>query len=147
MAGHSFQEWTVGEPYLNLHCKLGEGPYYEEATNSLRFVDIINKRIHTVSLNEGPESVKTIQLDTPVTVTADVEGCNPQDKILIGAKFGLGLLDRKSEKYEYIVKFAVADGQESDRLRSNDGAADPHGRFWLGSMTDFGKGDVVAEGM
>lgn len=146
-SGSSFQEWTVTEPYLNLHCKLGEGPYYEEATNSLRFVDIINKRVHSVSLTEGPDSVKTIQLDVPVTVTADVEGHDPQDKILIGVKYGIALLDRKTGKYEYLLRFAAADGQPNERLRSNDGAVDPHGRFWLGSMTDFGLGEFRTEGM
>lgn len=148
MAGPNFQEWTVDKPYLNLHCKLGEGPYYEETTNSLRFVDIINKRLHTVSLTAGPDSVRTLQLDTPVTVTADVEGHAPQDKILIGAKYGIALLDRKTGAYEYVSRFSAAhdDGTDNERLRSNDGAVDPHGRFWLGSMTDFGKGDIQAEG-
>lgn len=146
MVGKPFQEWTVSEPYLNLHCQLGEGPYYEEATNSIRFVDIINARVHTVSLTAGPDSVQTIQLDVPVTVTADVEGHDPQDKILIGVKYGIALLNRKTGEYEYVARFAAADGADNDRLRSNDGAVDPHGRFWLGSMTDFGKGAFQAEG-
>lgn len=137
----------MSEPYLNLHCKLGEGPYYEAATNSLRFVDIINKRVHTVSLTEGPDSVKTIQLDVPVTVTADVDGVDPQEKILIGVKYGIALLDRNTGTYEYVAKFAAADGKADERLRSNDGAVDPHGRFWLGTMTDFGLGDIQPEGM
>lgn len=141
-----FQEWNVEEPYLNLHSKLGEGPYFEKATNSLRWVDIINQRVHSVSLTEGPGSVKTIQLDTPVTVTADVEGLDPQEKILIGVKYGIALLDRKTGKYEYLSKFASVDGQANERLRSNDGGVDPHGRFWLGSMTDFGLGDIQPEG-
>lgn len=145
----TFQEWTVQEPYLNLHCKLGEGPYYEEATNSVRFVDIINKRVHTVSLTQGPESVQTIQLDVPVAVTADVQGDDPQDTILLGVKYGIALLNRKTGSYEYLARFASvdgADGQDNDRLRSNDGAVDPHGRLWLGSMTDFGLGEIQAEG-
>lgn len=147
MAGQAFQEWTVSEPYLNLHCQLGEGPYYEEATNSLRFVDIIGQRVHTVSLAAGPDSVRTIELDIPVTVTADVEGHDPQDKILIGVKYGIALLDRKTGEYAYVARFAAADGAaDNDRLRSNDGAVDPHGRFWLGTMTDFGKGEFQAEG-
>lgn len=144
--GETFQEWNVKEPYLNLHSRLGEGPYYEKATNTLRWVDIIGQRVHTVSLAEGPGSVTTIQLDTPVTVTADVEGHDPQEKILIGVKYGIALLDRKAGKYEYLAKFASADGQENERLRSNDGAVDPHGRFWLGSMTDFGRGEFQTEG-
>lgn len=147
MAESGFQEWTVKEPYLHLHCKLGEGPYYEAATNTFRFVDIINKRVHMLSLTEGPDSVRTIQLDVPVTVTADVEGHDPQDKILIGVKYGIALLDRKTGKYEYLARFATVDGKHNERLRSNDGAVDPHGRFWLGTMTDFGLGEIQTEGM
>lgn len=147
MAEENIQEWTVREPWLNLHCKLGEGPYYEESTDSLRFVDIINKRVYAVSLKEGPESLKTIQLDVPVTVTADIEGYDPKDRILIGVKYGIAVLDRSTARYDYIARFAAADnGQENKRTRSNDGAVDPQGRFWLGSMTDFGLGDIQTEG-
>lgn len=146
MAGKAFEEWTVEEPYLNIHCSLGEGPYYEKATNTLRFVDIIEQRIHTVSLTDGPDSVKTLQLDSPVGVTADVEGFDPQEKILVGLKYGIALLDRKTGKYEYLTKFAAPGDEDNDRLRGNDGNVDVHGRFWIGSMTDFNKGDFRAEG-
>ncbi|KAI0166422.1 hypothetical protein GGR57DRAFT_25647 [Xylariaceae sp. FL1272] len=136
------QEWHVTEPYLNLHCSLGEGPFYEPDTHNLRFVDIKKKRVHWVNLDEGPESVTTTQLDTPVTVTADIEGVDPRERILIGTKYGLAVLDRKTGEYEYIARFSESD---NERLRSNDGAADPHGRFWLGTMTDF-ELDLQAEG-
>ena len=88
------QQWTAGEPYINLHCGLAEGPYYEKQTNSLRFVDIKKKRLHTVNLAEGPSSVKTIQLDVPIGVTADIAGVNPAEKILVGIKYGVAVLDR-----------------------------------------------------
>ena len=143
MADGSFKQWQA-EPYLELHCALGEGPYYEKATDTLRFVDIINKRLHSVSLSEGPSSLKTVQLDSPVTVTADIEGVDPQDKILLGLKHGIAVFDRKTEKYDYITRFF--DGDEGRRIRSNDGAVDPNGRFWLGTMTDFGLGDFQPEG-
>ncbi|KAK8015571.1 SMP-30/Gluconolaconase/LRE-like region [Apiospora marii] len=143
------QTWEVKEPYLKLHCKLGEGPYYERATNTLRFVDIISKRLHTVDLAQGPGSLVTQQLDTPVSVTADIAGVDPRDRILIGAKYGIAVLDRKkaSEKkdaYEYVAKFHKM--KDNLRLRGNDGAVDPHGRFWLGTMTDFELGPFQSEG-
>ncbi|RYP54436.1 hypothetical protein DL769_010348 [Monosporascus sp. CRB-8-3] len=138
----AFQTWTVTEPYLNLHCELGEGPFHEKATNSLRFVDIIGKRLHAVDLERGPESVTTLQLDTPISVTADVAGLDPRQKIAFGAKYGLALLDRASGKYEYVARF----GPDNERLRANDGAVDPHGRFWLGSMTDFTHLPFLPEG-
>ncbi|KAK6067874.1 calcium homeostasis protein [Seiridium cupressi] len=138
----ALQEWEVKEPYIKLHCALGEGPYYEKATNSLRFVDIIKKRVHTVDLSKGPESLTTLEFDTPIGVTADIEGVDPHESILIGAKHGIAVLHRKTGKYEYITKFFA---EENVRIRGNDGAIDPHGRFWLGSMTDFGQGPVQPE--
>lgn len=138
----ALQEWHITEPYLHIRCALGEGPFYEATTNSLRFVDIKKKRIHWVNLDEGPASVTTVQLDTPVTVTSDIEGVDPRERILIGVKYGVAVLDRKTGQYEYVARFAESD---NERLRSNDGAADPHGRFWLGSMTDIGL-DLQPEG-
>ncbi len=143
------QTWSVAEPYLNLRCGLGEGPYYEPATNSLRFVDIKKQRLHTVSLDEGgagpAATVTTLQLDTPIAVTADVDGADPREKLLIGAKYGIALLDRSSGTYEYVTRFHTAGG-DNERIRANDGAVDPHGRFWLGTMTDFGVGPFEREG-
>ncbi|KAH8894818.1 regucalcin [Thozetella sp. PMI_491] len=136
-------QWQA-EPYLEVHAALGEGPFYEKATNTLRFVDIINKRLHTVDLAQGPQSLKTAQLDVAVSVTSDIEGVDPQEKILLGLKHGIAVFDRKAEKYEYVARFF--DGDEGKRVRSNDGATDPHGRFWLGTMTDFGLGDFQQEG-
>ncbi|KAK4252301.1 hypothetical protein C7999DRAFT_36822 [Corynascus novoguineensis] len=143
MAGQDLQQWHVSEPYLETHCSLGEGPYYEPATNTLRFVDIIQKRLHTVSLTDGPSSLKTLQFDESVTVTADIEGRDPQEVLLIGAKQGLAVLDRKTGKYEYVSKFG---DDKAERIRSNDGVVDPNGRFWLGTMTDFGQGPFQPEG-
>jgi hypothetical protein len=141
----NLQRWTVTEPYLNIHCALGEGPYYEPAANQLRFVDIKNKRLHSFDLSVGPSSLKTLQLDTPVGITADIEGVDPQKKILIGGKTGLAVLDRESGKYRYLTRFY--DGSEGDdRLRSNDGTVDSHGRMWIGTMNDFHVGQPQPEG-
>ena len=147
------QTWTVTEPYLNLHCLLGEGPYYEKATNSLRFVDIRSGKLHTVNIDEGPSSVESHTLNTPISVTADIEGVDPQEKIIVGVKYGLAVLDRKALRenksnepkadYTYISEFHPT---RNERLRSNDGAADPHGRFWLGSITSFNLGAFQREG-
>ncbi|KAG7290574.1 hypothetical protein NEMBOFW57_000577 [Staphylotrichum longicolle] len=139
----SIQQWHVSEPYLETHCSLGEGPFYEPATNTLRFVDIIKQQLHTVSLTDGPDSLKTLQFSEAVTVTADIEGRDPQDAVLIGAKQGLAVLDRKTGTYEYVTKFAQ---EGAERIRSNDGVVDPNGRFWLGTMTDFGLGPFQPEG-
>lgn len=140
------QQWKVDEPWLDLQCALGEGPFYEQETNSLRLVDIKKKQILTVSAadNGDASSLKTIQLDTCPTVTVDIEGVSPQDRIVIGVKHGLAVLDRQTGTYEMLAEFS--DQGRNERLRSNDGAADPHGKFLLGSMMDFGYGEPQPEG-
>ncbi|KAH8599201.1 hypothetical protein B0O99DRAFT_613270 [Bisporella sp. PMI_857] len=137
--------WKVTEPYLDLKCGLGEAPYYEAIRNHLRFVDIKKHQLHVINLTVGPSSLKTIQLDMPVGVTADIEGIDSSEKILIGGKHGPAILDRRTEKYELLGYFHDNRGLD-DRLRSNDGAVDPQGRFWIGTMNDFHVGPPQAEG-
>jgi sugar lactone lactonase YvrE len=142
----SIQKWTVTEPYLDIHCGLGEAPYYEASRNHLRFVDIKNKRLHSVNLSIGPSSLTTLQLDMPVGVTADIESEDSSKKILVGGKSGVYILDRESGKYELLKKYY--DSEEKDeRLRSNDGAVDTEGRFWVTTMNDFWVGEPQAEGL
>ncbi|KAM5342143.1 hypothetical protein ACJ41O_015174 [Fusarium nematophilum] len=143
MSDDELQQWVVTEPYLNLHCQLGEGPYYEEATHSLRFVDIREMRLHTVSLAQGPSSVPSISLDEPISVTADIEGYDASSRILAGLKYGIAVLDRKAGTYEYLAQSEQA---ANTRVRSNDGAVDPNGKFWLSTMTDFDLGGFQPEG-
>ncbi|CAG8983976.1 hypothetical protein HYALB_00009578 [Hymenoscyphus albidus] len=139
------QKWTVTEPYLNIHCGLGEGPYYETVRKTLRFVDIKNKRLHTVDLGIGPESLKTLQFDVSIGITADIEGVDSSEKIVVGGKSGIYLLERKTGTLELLRKFHE-DEEKSERIRSNDGAVDPAGRFWVGAMNDFWVGPPKDEG-
>lgn len=146
MAAPGLQQWKVDKPWLELKCALGEGPFYEKETNSVRLVDIKKSQILTVSAadNGDGSSLKVIQLDTRPTVTVDIEGVDPQDRILIGVKHGVAVLDRQAGTYTVLVQF---NEQNNERIRSNDGAADPHGKLWLGSMTDFEHGEPQPEGM
>lgn len=49
---------AVFKPYLDIHCGLGEGPFWEENKNVLRFVDIVNKSVWYVDLAVGPSSAR-----------------------------------------------------------------------------------------
>lgn len=51
---------SFAQPYLKLQCGLGEGPFWEEATNTLRFVDIVKQQLHVIDLAKGPESHKVL---------------------------------------------------------------------------------------
>jgi sugar lactone lactonase YvrE len=81
----------------------------------------------------------------PVGVTADIEGVDYKERILVGGKSGIYILDRKSGKYELLKRFYET-REKDERLRSNDGAVDPQGRFWIGTMNDFWVGEPQAEG-
>lgn len=146
----STASWLVTEPYLRLEGKLLEAPFHEKEANKLRFVDIKKRKLHTIDLAAGPNSLKTIDFDIPVGVTFDIEGVDSQDKIVIGGKTGIALLDRQSGKYEYIKPFFEWAESErltkEDRLRSNDGNIDSKGRLWIGVMNDFHVGDPQPEG-
>jgi sugar lactone lactonase YvrE len=135
--------WTVDEPWLDRKCVFGEGPFYESETSSLRFVDVMQKRIYTVSLVDGEDLRAPVQLDIVATVTCDIRDVDPRKRYLVGVKYGMAVLDTSTGTFELIAPFHEPSNK---RLRSNDGAADPHGRFWLGSMTDFDQGEVLAEG-
>lgn len=137
----TFQEWESKQPWLDIRCSLGEGPFFDEESGTVRFLDIKQKRIHQASLKDGISSLETIQLDVAPTVTCNIAGVKPSDRILIAVKTGIAVLDWKTGKYEVIGAFPP-----NKRLRSNDGSADPQGRFWVATMTDFEFGECKPEG-
>lgn len=49
-----------------MSCGLGEAPYYESSRHTLRFVDIVKEKLHTVDLNKGPSSLESFDLGTPI---------------------------------------------------------------------------------
>ncbi|PVH69261.1 hypothetical protein DL98DRAFT_439425 [Cadophora sp. DSE1049] len=142
------QHWAVNEPYLDMHCSLGEGPHYEPSTNCLRFVDIRSRRLHSVNLSSGPSSLTSTEFTIPVSFTADIQGVDPSKTILVGGKSGVYLLDRRSGELQLLKSFhtATVDEKRASRLSCNDGAVDSNGQLWLGTMTDFDLGPPKAEG-
>jgi hypothetical protein len=55
------QVLTITQPWLRLNCSLGEGPFWEIDTNTLRFLDVEKQRVHRVDLNVGPSSHKVVK--------------------------------------------------------------------------------------
>jgi hypothetical protein len=52
---------TISQPWLRLNCSLGEGPFWEDDTNTLRFLDVEKQKVHRVDLNVGPSSHKVVK--------------------------------------------------------------------------------------
>ena len=143
----TIKKYRVTEPWLDLHCKLGEGPHWDRSRNALRFVDIQGKKVYQVDLAKGPSSLKALDVQACVTATADIEGND--DEFVYGGKFGYGIMHKDTGKERSVQPFwtdaeRVEDGggkpgvgkDKEERMRSNDGAVDSKGRFWVGTMND-----------
>ncbi|BDD64003.1 hypothetical protein MAP00_008853 [Monascus purpureus] len=154
----AIQQWTVTEPYIDTKGTLLEGPYHDEKRNEFRFVDIWDHKVYFMDLAKGPDSLRSIETATSVGVTADVvaDGSSNanantySDQMIVGAKHGFALLDRRTGALSYLRK--VWDGEEdsavrADLMRSNDGAVDSHGRFWVGAMNDPKVKKPIQEGV
>jgi hypothetical protein len=138
---------TVESNWLNLNGGLLEAPFYEKDRNSLRFVDVVKKRIYVVDLAVGPSSLKQFDLEASVGITADIEGND--NEIIVGGKRGYGLFNRTTGEHRLIKEMWNDDERKDDgggkpkvgkhkedRMRSNDGAVDAKGRFYVGAMND-----------
>jgi len=121
--------------------------YWEKSRNTLRFVDIIKKKLHFVNLNEGPSSHQQRDLDFSIGTTADIEGNDRE--FVFGGKVGYGIMNRETGESRWIAKMWNDDERQPDgrgkpgvgktreeRMRSNDGAVDASGRYFVGAMND-----------
>ncbi|OQO08662.1 hypothetical protein B0A48_06532 [Cryoendolithus antarcticus] len=149
------KRYKITEPWLNTHCSLGEGPYWESSTNTVRFVDIIKKRLHFVPLSGSLDSLKTHQLDYSIGTTANIEGND--DELIVGGQLGYGIFTRSTGDLRWIQKFWNDEERKQDghakgytkegRMRANDGAIDKKGRYWVGTMNDPTLVDITDEGV
>ncbi|VUC20846.1 unnamed protein product [Clonostachys rosea] len=143
----TFKISEAHQPYLDLKCGLSEGPFWEREDNVLRFVDIVNKKVYRVNLDQGPSSLKEISYDDSVSVTAELEGA--KDSFLFGGKYGIGF-DKKSGGEPKIIQRYWSEEEEKDRkpkkMRANDGAVDSKGRFWVSAICDPAETSFKPEG-
>ena len=107
--------------------QLSEGPRWDEERQELLWVDILGRRFHraAVSADGGPESVRTTALDRHVGAVAPVAGGG----YVLAAGQGFVFVDEAGSVHE----LAQPEAGRAD-VRMNDGACDPQGRFWAGTM-------------
>jgi sugar lactone lactonase YvrE len=103
-------------------CELGEGPLWHPEREQLFWFDILNRKLLTRS-DAGPAEWV---FDRSVSAAGWVD-----DNILLVASerdlFTFDLRDRTQAPL-------CALESENTATRSNDGRADPHGGFWIGTM-------------
>lgn len=109
------------EIVVRANAKLAEGPRWDAPTRRLLWVDIEGCKLHVV---EGGED-RAIGLDTMVGAAAPMNG----GAVLVALADRLALVDLADESVRMLVSLP-----HGPTLRSNDGACDAAGRFWIGTM-------------
>nr|CAB3265931.1 regucalcin-like [Phallusia mammillata] len=106
-------------------CSLGEGPHWDDVSQTLLFVDINKAAVHR--WNPANNQMKSIYLPDS-TVGAVV----PREKggLVIAAAHRFAFVDEETGATETIKEANL----EFPQSRFNDGKCDPAGRFWAGTM-------------
>jgi sugar lactone lactonase YvrE len=107
------------ELFINAKATLGEGPVWDAKSQTLYWIDVLEKRIYA-----GPKLF--LQLE-------DFVGCLAPRKdggLVIAQRFGFWTFDPASNR---LTTYASPKGEPSNN-RFNDGKCDPRGRFVAGTM-------------
>lgn len=108
----------------DITCKLGESALWDPARARLHWVDIMPGLVHTYDWPTGSHS--SVQLSSPVGSVA----LRASGGLIAAVRHGIEFVDVDTATVEPVCSVeALLDGN-----RFNDGAVDPAGRFWFGSM-------------
>ena len=109
---------------------LGEGPRWDAATGRLLWVNIEAGVLHVSDPSTGGD--RAILLGSRVGSAAPTRSGG----VLVALADRLGIVDLADESVRTLAEMPHGAG-----VRLNDGACDPAGRFWVGSMAlDFERG-------
>jgi len=104
---------------------LGEGPLWDPARNRLVYVDILGRTVHEFDPSTGLN--RTLSMPTMVGAI----GLTTKGDWIAAAGSSFARIDPASGNFAAIVEVESPDR----RTRMNDGAVDPAGRFWAGTMS------------
>ena len=103
-------------------CTLGEGPLWHPGRQQLFWFDIVAHRLYT--LDHGQR--RMWQFDRFVSAAGWID----DNSLLIASERDLFRFDLTTGVRESLVPLEA----DNPTTRSNDGRADPHGGFWIGTM-------------
>ncbi len=112
--------WSV---FSSDRCVLGEGPVWSSIHNGLFWVDILRKHLYFKDMDERFQCWN-LDFHASALSVEDV------DTIFLVCEVGVAKFSLSSGIAEIICSVE----EELDETRSNDGGADPSGRFWFGTM-------------
>ncbi|XP_002120764.2 regucalcin-like [Ciona intestinalis] len=109
----------------NYDCQLGEGPHWDDQTQTLLFVDIDNSAIHRWN-------PATKQTKTTIVKDSSIGAVVPRKSggLMIAAGHRFASWNENTGESETFKEVNL----EFPTSRFNDGKCDPVGRFWAGTM-------------
>ncbi len=113
-----------GSVLCDAKLKLGEGPSYDPATDTLWWFDIVGKALHALNLETGGKQVHALPVMASVIATID------DRRQLLATEQGLYLRDTASGALSHHLQFET--GRPGNR--SNDGRVHQSGALWVGTM-------------
>jgi sugar lactone lactonase YvrE len=113
--------WTVLDA---ASCNLGESAVWDDRLGRLHWVDITAGRVYTLDWDGG--AVRTLELGDMIGSVGLREGGG----LVAALRHAVAFVDPDAGSFQIVAPV------EADRPgnRCNDGAVDPAGRFWFGTM-------------
>jgi sugar lactone lactonase YvrE len=112
------------EVVLPVRASVGEGPVWDERTNTLVWVDIMNNAVHVFDPASGED--RAVDVGQPVGAAALREGGG----LVLALRDGFAVMNPELDDLRWVAR--VEDDIPTNRM--NDGKCDPAGRFWAGTM-------------
>lgn len=124
------------ELVLNVKCTIGEGPSWDERTNTIYFIDLLGNTIYSF---DGSRVLKRVLKENIGAAVVRERG-----GMVAVTMTGYYLVDFPDGEVKQICDPEA--GRENSRF--NDGKCDAKGRFWAGTMSralDSGYGEALPE--
>jgi len=120
---------AVGEP-----VGLGEGPYWDDETQTLYFVDLFNHTLHSYKPQTKEYHTVNVESDgLPVTLIVKIK--SEKSSFLISFKNTLATVNWDGVSTQSLIPMKLLDLEDPKATtRLNDGKCDPAGRLWAGTM-------------
>jgi sugar lactone lactonase YvrE len=121
----------VATPCTTDLYELGESCRWDEVRGELYWVDVYAGRFFRARTDDTQISIlASYQIEGVITAVAPFE--QRRGGWIVGMNQSIAHLSESGEVHE----LSRPEGRNAPDVRTNDGAADPWGRFWLGSMAN-----------
>ena len=112
---------------FDLKCRLGESPLYEERTNRLYFIDILNRAVYRLDI--ASNQLTSWNFESEIGSL----GLAASGRLVVALRHSVILFDTETQAKQELCRI---EEEQAEKTRLNDGRVGPDGAFWVGSMDD-----------